>query len=515
MQPFAHIGLAVALFIFAGSTRAFAAGCSELASLALPDAEITKAELVAAGAFEPPPSPFGLPPGVPPPPYEAMPAFCRVSATLTPTADSDIKIEAWMPAENWNGKLVGVGNGVWAGSIGYFQMADPLARGYAVAATDTGHVGSGLDAGFAAGHPEKFVDFGHRAIHEMTLAAKALIAAFYGKGPRASLWASCSTGGRQGLMEAFRYPEDYDGISAMAPANPMTDLMTQTVWTGYAALKDPANIVSPGKLAAVHKAYVMTCDTKDGVEDGLVSDPEQCRFDPKVAQCRGEDGLDCLTAAQVDTMRAVYGGVMNRRTGKRIFSGFQPGSEAQVGLLMAGPEPFPVATTYMRTLVFKDSKWDFKTFDYDKDVAAARDAGASVLDVPSDGLAKFFAKGGKLLLSHGWNDGLIPAGNSVAFYKTLLSELDAKTAAESVRLFMVPGMGHCGGGDGPFVFDALSVIDAWVDKGNAPDRIVASRPPGAPAMTRPLCPYPRAAKYLGKGSTDEAVNFGCKTGPAG
>ena len=495
--------------MFAASAPALAADCAKLAKLKLENAKIDKAELVAAGAFQGPALPFGPPPGAMASPFKSMPAFCRVSATLTPSADSDIKIEVWMPAKSWNGKLNGIGNGVWAGSISYFAMAEPLSRGFAVAATDTGHVGTGLDASFAVGHPEKLIDNGYRAIHEMTVKAKALIAAFYSKGPDRSYWTSCSTGGRQGLMEAYRYPDDYDGISAMAPANPWTDLMTQSVWTGYVALKDPASAVSQPKLAAVHKAYLEKCDAKDGVKDGFVSDPEHCSFDPKLAQCKGKDGPDCLTKAQVKTMRAVYEGVKNPRTGEHVFPGFQPGSEAQVGLLMSGPGPFMPATSYMRDIVFKDPKWDFKSFDYDKDLATAYDAGASILNVPSDGLAKFFAAGGKLLLSHGWVDGLIPAGNTVAFYKAMLGTLDAKTAAEQARLFMVPGMGHCAGGDGPFVFDPLSVIEAWTENGAAPNTIVVSKPPGAPAMTRPLCPYPEVAKYSGKGSTDDAANFEC------
>ena len=510
MQQSVRMGLMAALFSLIAVAPALAASCSELASLTLPDTKIISAEPVAAGAFEPPPSPFPPPPGLPPVSYKGMPAFCRVTATLTPTSDSDIAIEVWMPAANWNGKFVGVGNGVWAGSIGYFSMVDPLSRGYAVAATDTGHVGNGLDAGFAVGHPEKLVDFGYRAVHEMTVKAKALIAAFYGTGPRLSLWVSCSTGGRQGLMEAFRYPEDYDGISAMAPANPMTSLMIQTIWTGYAALKTPASAIPPDKLAAVHQAFIKACDAKDGVRDGLVNDPEHCTFDPKVVACKGKDGAGCLTPAQLATMRAVYRGVIDPKTGKRIFAGFEPGSELQVGLLMSGPEPFPVATSYMRDIVFQNPNWDFRSFDYDKDVVAARDSGASILDVPPFGLASFFARGGKLLLSHGWSDGLIPAKNTVGFYKTMLSKLDAKSDSDSVRLFMIPSMCHCGGGDGPFVFDALSAIDAWADKGAAPERIVVTRPPGAPAMTRPVCAYPQIARYMGKGNTDDPASFACR-----
>jgi len=509
MREFARVGLMSIAVTFAGVVPALAATCGDLSRLALPNVTIAKAEVVAAGAFDGPAPPFGPPPQVVAATYKAMPAFCRVQATLTPTPDSDIEIELWMPAANWNGKLDGIGNGVWAGSISYFEMAAPLSRGYAVVATDTGHTGTGLDAGFAVGHPDKLIDFGYRAVHEMTVTAKQLMTVFYGKGPQLSLWTSCSTGGRQGLMEAYRYPEDFYGISAMAPANPMTGLMVQSVWTGYAALKTPQNVVPMSKLAAVHQAYIKMCDAKDGVKDGLVSDPEHCHFDPKVAECKSKDGPDCLTAAQVETMRAVYGGVTDPKTHKQAFAGFEPGSEMQVGLLMSGPAPFPVATTYMSDIVFKDPNWDFRTFDYGKDTAAAEDAGSSILDVPSLGLSRFFAAGGKLLLSHGWADGLIPSENTVSFYKAMTSGTDTK-AADDVRLFMVPGMGHCGGGDGPFLFDALGTIDAWASGGPAPDRIVVSNPPGAPERTRPLCPYPQIAKYAGHGSTDDAASFECK-----
>ena len=508
MRGFTRFWLTALLLCFAGTAPAHAADCAKLASLMLPDTKITRAELVAAGTFEPPPSPFGPPLGAPPVSFKPLPAFCRVSATISPTPDSQIAIEVWMPAEHWNGKFVGTGNGVWAGQIGYGAMADPLTRFYAVAATDTGHAGTGFDSHFAIGHPDKLVDFGYRAVHEMTVKAKMLIAAYYGEGPKLSLWVSCSTGGRQGLMEAFRYPQDYDGISAMAPANPMTALMIQTVWTGYAALKDPQAALTPAKLEALHKAYLSACDAKDGVTDGFSSDPERCRFDPAVLRCKGKDGSDCLTAAQIATMRAVYGGVKNPRTGARIFAGFPPGSEEQVGLLMMGPAPFPVATTYMQDLVFKDPKWDFRSFDFDRDTVRARDAGSDVLDVPPLGLAPFFARGGKLLLSHGWSDGLIPAFNTIAFYKAVTSGPGA--TADSVRLFMAPGTCHCGGGDGPFLFDAMGAIDRWTTTGAAPDRVVASRPPGVPAMTRPLCPYPQTAHYTGSGSTGDATNFACR-----
>lgn len=439
--------------------------------------------------------------------FKTAPAFCRVTATLTPTSDSDIKVEVWMPAENWNGKLVGIGNGVWAGNIAYSSMVEPIAKGYAAVATDTGHVGSGMDGKFAVGHKEKLVDFGHRAVHEMTVKAKLILAAYYGKKEKLALWVSCSTGGRQGLMEAYRYPGDYDGISSMAPANPMTGLMIDTLWTGYAAIKDDAHKISGPKMMAVHKAYVAQCDEKDGLKDGIVADPEHCAFDPEVLQCKDTPAEDCLTAPQVQALRDIYGGVKNPRTGERIFVGFQPGSEQQLAMLTGGPQPFPVATSYLRDLVFSDPQWDFKSFDYDKGADAAIKYGSDILDVPSNGLSRFFARGGKLLLSHGWADGLIPAPNTVAFYKSMTAKTDSKKAGDSVRLFMIPGMGHCGGGDAPTVMDMITVIDQWTEKGKAPESIIATNP--QKHMSRPICPYPQIAKYKGSGSIDDASNFVC------
>jgi feruloyl esterase len=309
-------------------------------------------------------------------------------------------------------------------------------------------------------------------------------------------------------MEAYRYPGDYDGISAMAPANPMVGLMVSSLWTGEATLKNAASRIPPQKFALVHKAAVDACDANDGVKDGIISSPRSCRFDPAVVQCRAGDAPDCLTAPQVAAVRAIYQGPHNPRTGKEIFPGFEPGSEAMFPIQTAGPEPFGVAFTYMRDLVFKDPKWDFRSFDYDKDVERARQAGSAQLDVPPTGLDSFFAGGRKLLLSHGWADGLIPTMTTANFYTGLTAHLGPKKS-EGTRLFLIPGMGHCAGGDGPFVFDPISTLDSWVETGHAPERIVVSNPPGAPARTRPLCPHPQEAIYSGSGSTDDEKSFKC------
>ena len=503
-----------------------AADCESLASLKLPDGKITSADVVAAGAFTPPGA-GGMLSGGPGgnAAFKATPAFCRVTATLTPSADSDIKIEVWMPVEKWNGKLAGIGNGVWAGNISYSALAEPLADGYATVATDTGHVGDGMSGAFAAGHPEKLIDFGYRAVHEMTVKAKILIEAYYGKKEQRSLWVSCSTGGRQGLMASYRYPNDFDGISSMAPANPMVGLMISTMWANYASSKEPERKLAMPQLMAANRAYIAQCDEKDGVKDGIVSDPESCNFDPRSIVCKDGATNDCLTAGQAEALRDIYGSVKNARTGEKVYAGFEPGSETQFMMLVTGNEPFPVSTSYFRDLVFADPKWDFKTYDYDKDIEASRKYGSAVLDVPPDGPVKFLEGGGKLLLSHGWGDGLIPARSTIDFYQSLTSNLKDEKLKDSVQLFMMPGVGHCGGGDGPGVVNMLSEIDRWVETGKKPERIIATRPaaPAKPAgkpgqqpqpqtqpMTRPLCPWPQVAAYKGSGSTDDAANFECR-----
>jgi feruloyl esterase len=517
LQP--YLGGALLLAGLMIASPASATACDALTQITIPNGKVTAASLVAPGAFQQPGSP-GNPPGMADA-YRDLPQFCRVQATLQPTSDSEIKVEVWLPARGWNRKFVGIGNGIWAGQLSYAQLADPLKRGYAVATTDTGHAGNGLTADFAVGHPEKLVDFGHRAVHEMVVTAKRAIQAYYGSGPKKSYWNSCSTGGRQGLMEAYRYPEDFDAISAMAPANPMTDLMVQSMWAGWQPQRAPGAAISMPKLAAVHRAAVAKCDALDGLADGLIGRPESCRFDPATIQCSSGDSNECLIAPQVETMRAIYEGIPDPRGGQ-LLPGWPAGSEMQLAALIMGERPFPVAYTYFSMLVFGDRPdWDWKAFDYVRDLAHGREYGAHILNVPAEGLAAFFARGGKLLLSHGWNDGLIPATNSLLFYNQLRQALPRARANRQLRLFMAPGMDHCGGGEGPSQFDTLSVIDEWATTNVAPDTIVATRPtqefgpPGAPPqpprapMSRPLCPYPMFARYSGSGNPNAAQNFKC------
>ena len=499
--------IAVGACLAAPSANA-ATSCSALAAeLKLKDATITSAVEVPAGGFKLP-GPGGAG-GGPPMDFSALPGFCRVAGTLRPTPDSDIRFEVWMPLTGWNGKFVGGGNGVWAGSVAYGDMVGPLSRGYAVAASDVGHQGSPVDASFLVGHPEKLIDFGYRAVHESTLAAKATVETFFGRRPERSLYVSCSTGGRIGLMEAYRYPDDYDAISATAPANPMVPLMVMSLWSGAATMKDDASRIPPAKFQLLHKAALDACDASDGVKDDIITNPPTCRFDPGVLQCKGGDSAECLTAEQVTAVRAVYAGPKNPRTGAQIYPGLSVGSEQQMPVLTVGTEPFPVATSFFRGPVFNDPKWDFRSFDYDRGVDRAMAYGHEALDIPANGLQRFFAAKRKLLLTHGWADGLIPAQSTVNFYDALVKDVGARRAKDDVRLFMVPGMTHCAGGSGPSSIDYLGTIDNWVETGKPPEQLIASNPPRAPARTRPLCPYPQVAKYSGSGSTDDAKSFRC------
>ncbi|MCB5424998.1 tannase/feruloyl esterase family alpha/beta hydrolase [Altererythrobacter sp. CC-YST694] len=521
----AGLAIAASAAAVAVASPAAAKDCNDLIGLKLDKGRVTSAQLVAPGAFEQPPAPFGPPPGVANAAYKHLPAFCRVQATLTPTSDSDIKVEVWLPASGWNGKFVGIGNGIWAGQLSYSELGSPLSRGYAVATTDTGHTGSGLTAEWAVGHTEKLIDFGHRAVHGMTVTAKAAIKDFYGKGPSLSFWNSCSTGGRQGLMAAFRYPEDYDAISAMAPANPMTTLMTQSMWVGYQSLRTPQSKLTPASLGLVHKAAVAKCDKVDGLADGLIARPDACKFDPGELLCTSGAADGCLNADQVSAMRAIYEGVKDPRSGQILFPGFPVGSEMQLAALTGGTAPFPVALTYMSMLVFDNQPgWDWRSFDYGTDSTRAYMFGKDILDVTPSDLNPFFARGGKLLLSHGWADGLIPATNTVQFYGKLRQTLSHDQNRDQLRLFMAPGMQHCSGGEGPSSFDTLGVIDDWATTGKAPERIVASRvaapamgpgpaAPALPPMTRPLCRYPLVPTYKGSGDVAEAKNFDCKAPP--
>ncbi len=389
-----------------------AASCESLAALALPNAKITSAKIVAAGAFSQPAGRGAVAAAA------SLPAFCRVEATLRPSVDSDIKIEVWLPASGWNGKFQGVGNGGWTGSIAYAALGEALRRGYAAASTDTGHVGGSGE--FALGHPEKLVDFGWRAVHEMTVQSKSVVNAFYGSAPQRSYWVGCSSGGKQGLKEAQKFPADYDGIVAGAPANYWTHLVTQSLWVAQATLKDPASSIPREKYALIHDAALAQCDANDGVRDGVIENPARCPFDPKALLCSNGDGPSCLTAPQVAAAQRIYAAAKNPRTGQDIFPGMAVGSEKGWAALAGGPRPLGIADDHYKFVVFKNPEWDFRTLDFDKDLESAdridRDFGLNAYDPD---IKAFAARQGKILMYHGWNDQLISPVNSINYLKNV------------------------------------------------------------------------------------------------
>ena len=505
MKPATFVLLA-AVVLYAAPSGAATACDGLAASLSGPHTAVTLAETVAAGQFVPPtPRPGAGRGGANP--FAHLPSFCRVAATLKPTSDSEIKIEVWLP-EVWNGKLQSVGNGAWAGTISYPAMATALAAGYAAASTDTGHAGG--DARFMVGHPEKLIDFEERAVHEMTGAAKAIVEKFYGRAPERAYFNGCSTGGRQALTEVQRYPADYDAIIAGAPANFARRQTFGQIWLWQATHKDEASLLTTEKYQVLHNAAIAACDANDGVKDGVLENPARCKFDPAVTQCKGADGPDCLTAPQVEAARKIYAGASNSRTHEPLYPGLQPGSELGWGQSV-GAQPVGYATDFFKYIVFKDEHWEPGRLNFDGDIAVA-DKTATGLNAVDADLTKFIARGGKLLIYHGWSDPGIPPMNAVNYYQSVLAATpDKKAAGESVRLFMVPGMGHCGGGEGTSTFDMVAAVDRWVDTRIAPAQIPASRVvDGQVVRRRPLCAYPQTAVYKGTGSTDEATNFSCR-----
>lgn len=488
--------------------------CERLSKLVLPDTSITVAQSVAAGEFTPP---EGFRPGPGDPSSTALtaalkelPAFCRVAATLKPTPDSDIKVEIWMPEANWNRKYEATGNGGWAGSISYSSMTEALRNGYATSGTDTGHSSPG--GSFALGHQEKLIDFAWRSEHEMTVKAKAVIKAFYGSDPKLSYWVGCSSGGKQGLKEAQQFPDDYDGIAAGAPVLNWTHRSIEALWVAQAALKDPASYIPPEKYPLIHRAAISACDERDGLKDGLISDPSSCRFDPGALECKDGENAQCLTHPQVEAARKIYAPAVNPRTGERLSPGFEPGSELGWRAIAGGPAPFGAANDHFKYVVFRDPNWDWRTFNIDADAALADRMDNGTINAASPDLNRFVARHGKLILYHGWTDTNITPRATVDYFEKVVEQLGGPSeTAQSVRLFMVPGMNHCGGGEGPNVFSMTSALERWVEDGKAPDQVPASHLTGGKVdRTRPLCPYPQMAQYKGTGDPNDAANFVCR-----
>jgi hypothetical protein len=511
-----------------GAAGAAAATCEGLAGKSFGDATVSAATLVTP--------PFSVMGKDPPAPVAVNAPFCRVQGAIKPSPDSDIQFEVWLPpTAAWNGKYEGVGNGGFAGSVIYSPMSWAVEAGYAVSGTDTGHSGGSLDSPWALGHPEKIVDFGWRGIHETASASKAIIEAYYAKAPAHAYFSGCSDGGREALLEAQRFPKDYDGIVAGAPANSWTKLMINAI-SAEQALAKPDGWLSPDKLAIVTEAVLKACHG----EGGILDDPSQCHFDPSSLVCKADQSHGCLTAPEVATLSQIYSGA-HAAAGKSIFPGYPPGGEAGPtawSLWITGTEPkrgagsllYYFGTGFFGDMVLDTPEWDFRSLNLVDGLAKANEKTGQALNATDTDLSAFRAAGGKLLQYHGWSDAAIPAVSSIDYYEAVAAKMGGVENIQSFyRLFMAPGMEHCGGGPGPNavggVFgspspsrdpghDVVSALAHWVEDGAAPSQITATSyhegdPSKGIAAQRPWCAYPATARFSGQGSHTEAASFAC------
>lgn len=519
-HSFRHFLLILLASFALAATPAFAQrSCESLASLKIPTVTITMAKSIAPPPdFQVPslPGRYGTPAG-----ETVSVPFCRVAGFAAPTDDSHIKFEVWLPpAAKWNGLYLGEGNPGFVGAISYGGLARAIESGYAAASTDTGHAdkeATGALPPWAVGHPEKVADWGYRAVHEMTVAAKQIVRAYYGKPAKLSFWSSCHEGGNQALTEAQKYPTDYDGIAAGDPAYDITHLQAVSVYLSWVALKDgvkaPAYI-PPSKFPVIHRAVLDACDALDGVRDGIIENPMLCHFNPATIQCPPEeDNGSCLTPAQVQTARIVYEGA-KFRDGKQIYPGLEPGSELDWHWMLSGPEPMAINKDFFATIVFQNPNWDWHTFDVSRDTRLADRRIGTMVNMTDPNLRPFEEHGGKLLMYQSWQEAAIPPAGLVNYYKHVVKAMGGLGKTQKfARLFMVPGQGMCSGFSVrkfKGAWNALDVIEKWRETGVAPRKIITShRVKGIVNRTHPICPYPEAAIYKGTGDPYDAANFTC------
>lgn len=464
-----------------------------------------------------------------------LPPFCRVQGVSKPSPDSTIVFEVWLPEpQRWNTKFLSSGEGGFAGAPNYTRngldggLDELLRRGYASASTDTGHTLS--DAWWAVDHPEKAIDYLYRAKHLVTVAAKAVITAYYGKPASRSYFSSCSNGGRQGLLEVQRYPEDYDGVVVGAPWNFQSHSNAGFVWNAQ-ALAAPGAAIPAAKLPAVNAAALAACDADDGLADGVIANPPACKFDPAVLLCRGAETDSCLTAPQVTALKKIYAGPRNPRTGARIFPGFTVGSEDAWTNIVRDPNASGLANTYFANLVFENPKWDFRSFDFDGNMATADSKIGRLGNATDTDYSRASRRGVKIIQYHGWNDQTLQPAYSPEYYDQVVHANGGLAATQSFyRLYMVPGMTHCYFGPGASSFggvgqqippardathDIQTALEAWVEKGVAPTGLVATKFTDDKAttrtikLTRPLCLYPTTPRYRGTGDPNDASSFAC------
>jgi len=503
--------------------------CAQLNKLSVAQIEIVQATVVEAGKLV-------LDPPEKNPIFNYLPAFCRVIAIARPTPDSNIQIEIWLPLASWNGKFFGTGNGGFAGSIGYLGLAGAVLSGFATGGTDTGHTGGAGDSAWALGHAEKVIDFGYRGVHVMTEFGKQVVLAFYSSAPRQNYFSSCSDGGREALMEAQRFPDDYDGILAGAPAYNWTSLISRGADLSSKINSSPETYIPASKLPAISKAVLDACHVQE--PGAFLADPQTCHLSPDTLLCKGPDTDACLTPPQAASLKFLYSGSY-LKDGKLEYHGMLPGAELGdggwstwiTGRFAGASADAGLSQGYFRNLVYADPTWTLRKFDLDRDLKAAVEKTGDALNAVNPDLSAFKAHGGKLIVYHGWNDPAIPALGTVDYYNSVSKTMGASATASFVRLFVVPGMQHCLGGPGPSEFGQFGLtanpalnnpdhnltlaLEQWVEKGTAPEQVIArgnTDPTGAgkgDAFTQPICAWPKVAAYKGSGDTKDAADYSC------
>lgn len=480
-----------------------AANCAALAGMTVEAGAVEGAEAFAAGEMIVGGTTVGT---------RAQVNLCRVRLRLHPVPGSDIRVEVWLP-ENWNQKLMGFGGGGFDGSLnpdsGKF-LNPVVGQGFAAVVSDVGHTPAPTPGTWIHGQPQRVVDFGYRGTHLAAVVAKQVAATYYGAKAKIAYFQGCSNGGRDGLSLASRYPKDYDAIVAGAPANRYVEVVTQLLWYSQSAAVAP-NLTA--KLSLVHAAILKKCDALDGVKDGILENPLRCQFDPAVLQCKAGQSAGCLTDVEVGALRKIYAGP-RLANGQLVMWPPEPGSEGNPGNWAAwitGPVPGLAGQEFYKWMVHDDPNWTVASYSLDRDYPLARSRVAPIIDADNPDLSAFIRRGGKLIIYQGWDDPAITPGSTIQYYEDVLRKV-GPAAAKQVRLFMVPGMAHCGGGPGATSFDMQGAMEKWVEQGQAPERILASKPdvpPGAPPLTHPLCAWPSTARYKGKGSIRDAANFVC------
>lgn len=498
---------AIPAAFFLAAAPAIAGPCDGVARISAADVRIVRATEIGPDAPFTPPFPGAAP---------IQDRFCRIEGLI----EKEIGFELWLPERGaWNGRLLVGGVGGQAGTFDYRELDRGIRRHYAAASTDTGHKAD--DRHWLLNRPDRAANYAERANHLLALRMKAMLAAHYGAGPRHAFFVGCSGGGRQALTEVQRYPDDYDGVIAGAPGVDTPGMSARRMWEMQQHSRF-GTLMSAADWRRVADAAVASCDLLDGVRDGVIDDPRRCGFDPASLACRGAKSPSCLTADQIAAVRSLYA-PLHDETGHRLDDGLLPGIPISPTPL---PEPFTPGPPYLAVSLFGDGvhadpNWDPRSFNLSRDLPAIDRVMNLHADDPD--IRRFLRRGGKLILYHGWADPLVAPQSTIAYHRALLAR-SAPQAAGAIRLFMAPGMDHCRGGAGPDLFggaggdapipdprhDMLSALERWVDRGVPPQRIVASRiVDGRLVRTRPLCAWPARARYVGRGSTDEASSFIC------